>query len=168
MLIRHPMGECPEVEIFHQVTAETRETVLSEERFYREEQATRTHKFVLQTLPSSIPKCLKMNAATPTLQEIEAKADAYIRAKQGDESGDEPCDGVEKDNAAVREEEDDDGASDTDVGGDKIAPSTAGGVMKGTEIRRLCLSGVLAQGKARKAKAKARWGTRADTCSSEC
>ena len=98
----HPL----QVRVFHEQVAETREEILSKEKCFRSRQAAVAHSFTLDTLQNTMSRSLKMQAATPTLSEIQKKVSQILEGKLGD---------AEKERYGAADEEDD----DSDEGGDR-------------------------------------------------
>ena len=65
-----------QVEVFHEVCANTQEYVMPADEFIREDQSTRAHAFVEKAVFDATSASLKHSAAVPTLAEIRERAEA--------------------------------------------------------------------------------------------
>ena len=142
LLLRHPAGDNPEVEVFNESFAQSVEKVLPRDRCLREAQSKRAHAFVLEQIQSNAARTLRMQAHTPTLQEVETRVRAYLAAQAsqppeespGDSAAETAGEGRGKDDLGGHESDDDDDNLFDDGG----KPVGRGGSMmvKAPSIRR--------------------------------
>ena len=133
-------SQCLQVEIFHQQHSETRETVLPATACLRQAQANLAHAFVVRSLQENMAKTLKMNAATPTMREIEEKVAAEIlrRTAAADDEGEPGDDPGDDDGDQGGGGDGSGGPSPKRPRGDQSPPASSSGQPSG---RRLQLSG---------------------------